>query len=357
MKKFVTFILLLLISTSSVHALSSETAIVMEASTNRVLFEKEINKEKLIASTTKIMTAILALESGKMDEVVKIDDTVLKSYGSGIYISVGEEMTLRDLVYGLMLRSGNDAAIMISTYLAGSEEEFAKLMNEKASRIGMTNTVFNNSSGLDESTENISTAYDMALLMSYATKNSEFMEISGCEKHIVKTNMKTYVWHNKNKLLYNYEYATGGKTGYTEKALRTLVTSAKKDDMDLVIVTLNDPNDFSNHENLYEEMFNKYSMYEILNKDKFEVENNDYYRDRLYIENNFSYPATEAESALFIIDIKLEKIKNYKDNDKVGELVIKLDKTIIHTEDIYIDKEDVVKKKSFFEKLFSGELW
>ena len=147
---------------------SATSITVMDTDTGRVLYSKNQNEERLIASITKIMTAIVAIESGKLNEVVVVDDSILKSYGSGIYIEIGEQIKLEDLVYGLMLRSGNDAALMIAKYVSGSVEEFAKNMNEKAEKIGMKNTKFYNPHGLDEETENVSTSYDMALLTSYA---------------------------------------------------------------------------------------------------------------------------------------------------------------------------------------------
>ena len=143
----------------------------MDIDSNRVLYEKNANEKRLIASTTKIMTALLALESNKMDNLVEAKEEILKMYGTSIYLSLHEKMKLRDLVYGLMLRSGNDAAIVIATYLSGSEEEFVKKMNKKAKEIGMVNTTFQNAHGLDEETKNYSTAHDMALLSSYVYKN------------------------------------------------------------------------------------------------------------------------------------------------------------------------------------------
>ena len=145
---------------------SSECFILMEQNSGRVIAGKNIHRPKLIASVTKIMTAIIAIESKKLDKMVTVDKSVLKSYGTNIYIELNEEILLRDLVYGLMLRSGNDAAMMIASYLAGSELEFAKLMNQKAKNWEWS-TIFKNPHGLDEETENYSTAYDIALLTRY----------------------------------------------------------------------------------------------------------------------------------------------------------------------------------------------
>ncbi|MDD6224263.1 MAG: D-alanyl-D-alanine carboxypeptidase, partial [bacterium] len=209
----------------------------MDRDSGRVLFSKDPDTPRLIASITKIMTAILAIESGRLDEEVTVGEEVLTMYGSNIYIELGEKMLLRDLVYGLMLRSGNDSAVVIATFVGGTEENFVKMMNDKAASIGMTNTIFHNSHGLDEITENKSTAYDMALLSSYASKNETYMKIVGTKKYTVQSDKKSYLWNNRNKLLTSYEWATGGKTGYTPRAGRTLVTNASKNGLDLTVVT------------------------------------------------------------------------------------------------------------------------
>ena len=276
------------------------------------------------------MTATLAIESGKLNKTVTVNDKVLEAYGSSIYLSIKEKMKLKDMVYGLMMQSGNDAALMIADFLGG-EEKFVKSMNDKAKQIGMKNTSFSNPHGLDEKTKNYSTAYDMALLMRYANSYSTFRKITGCKKHTVKTNEKTYVWTNKNKLLYTYKYTTGGKTGYTEKAHRTLVTSASKDNMNLIVVTLNDGNDFKNHKELYEYGFNNYSMVKVFDKDKMNLPNK-----KIYARDDYFYPITKNEKDLIIIDYKIKDKKKYKKGENIGLAIIKLGNKVIHKEKLYI---------------------
>lgn len=354
MKKILLFFVLCLIfipkvscSTSSAHSY-----VLMDAETGRVLDSKNMNDKSLIASITKIMTAVIAIESNKLDELVKVDDSILKSYGSGIYIQVGEEMLLRDMLYGLMLRSGNDAAVMIATYVAGSEEAFVKLMNDKAQKIGMKNTTFVNSSGLDNTDSgNYSTTYDMALLTRYAMQYDEYREIVETKEYTVKTNYKTYVWHNKNKLL-NYDYVTGGKTGYTEKAGRTLVSSASKDDMNLIVVTIRDSDDWNTHIELYNYAFSNYTSYKVLNKDNFNVIGDNYYNNNLYIKEDLCIPLKNSETGMLISKIKLEKLKNYKQNDKVGYIEIYIDDELLATKDIYVNKTEDYKTQSFWSKLW-----
>jgi D-alanyl-D-alanine carboxypeptidase len=344
MKKVLLFNLLFFIGNNIIFA-STSTAysyILMDQDTGRVIESKTKDKPMLIASITKIMTCILAIENGNLNEIVKVNDSVLESYGSGIYISVGEEIKLIDLLYGLMLRSGNDAALMISNYISGSEEEFVKLMNKKAKKIGMNNTIFYNSSGLDNTTRgNLSTVYDMALLTKYAMQNDTYKEIVKTKKHTVKTNLKTYIWHNKNKLL-SYDYVTGGKTGYTEKAKRTLVSTASKNNINLIVVTIKDSDDWNTHKTLYEKIFDNYINYKVVNKNTFKIEKDSYY-DNLYVKDDVYITLKKEETHNLISHIKLEKKKNYQDGDIVGTNSIYLDDTLIKEIPVYAKKE---KKKT-----------
>ena len=345
------FVMLSLIYTPRVNA-STESAtsyVLLDQDTNRVLLSKNKDKPMLIASITKIMTCIIALENKNISDLVVVDDSIKESYGSGIYISVGEEITLKDLLYGLMLRSGNDAAIMISIYVSGSVDSFVDLMNQKAKEIGMKNTVFHNPSGLDNNTiGNTSTAYDMALLTSYAMQNKTYREIVKTKKYTAKTNLKTYIWHNKNKLL-QYDYITGGKTGYTEKAKRTLVSTASKNNLNLVVVTIKDSDDWNTHKSLYEYAFDNYKSYNILNKKTFSIPKDKYY-DSLYIKNDVSIILNINETKNVISHIKLEKKKHYKNNEKVGTSYIYVGKKLVHKEDIYARKTN--KKESIFKRIF-----
>ena len=334
MRKILVLILLLIPINVYGLSVSSRDAILIDQDSGRVLYSKNINKKRLIASTTKIMTAVIAIESGKLDEEVKVNEIVFKSYGSGIYIKPGEIITLRELVYGLLLRSGNDAALMIEDYLGG-HDIFINKMNKKAKEIGMNNTIFNNSNGLDEKEENYSTVYDMALLMKYANNLYDFREINSTKYIEVKTNLNYYTWKNENKLLFNYKYATGGKTGFTKKARRTLVSSATKGDMNLICVTFNDKDDFNTHKKLYEYGFNNYKNYLIINKNKFKVKN----EDNLYIKYNYYYPLSYNEYK----NIKTEVIKKRND-DIYGYVYVYYKDKLVHKETIFINKNYKNKK-------------
>lgn len=333
MKKILVLLFLLLALPIKINAYNlGKAAVLMEEDTKRVLVSKNMNKKMLIASTTKILTAVIAIESGKLNDIVTINESILQSYGSNIYLEVGEKIKLRDLVYGLMMQSGNDAALAIENYLGG-EDKFVSEMNKKAKKIGMYNSVFTNPHGLDEKTKNYSTAYDMALLMRYANSFKEFRKITSCKKYVVKTNKKTYSWKNKNKLLYTYKYTTGGKTGFTKKARRTLVTSASKNNLNLIIVTLNDSNDFKNHEQLYEYGFNNYSMEKVFDKEKIKLHNK-----KIYALDDYYYPITEKEKDLINVDYRVKKKKEYKNNEMFGYAYIKLGNKVIHKEKLYIKR-------------------
>ena len=329
MKKILLLIILFLPINVFALEVPSRNAIVIDQDSGRVLYSKNINDKHLIASTTKIMTAVLAIESGKLDNIVTITNEMTKSYGSGIYIKEGEKISLRNLVYGLLLRSGNDAALAIEYYLG--HDKFIDLMNKKAKEIGMNNTIFVNSSGLDDDGGNYSTVYDMAILMKYANNIFDFREIDSTKKIVVTTNKNTYSWTNKNKLLHTYKYATGGKTGYTERAKRTLVTSATKNDVNLIAVTFNDSDDFNTHKKLYEYCFSKYSNYLIINKNKLKIKGNKY--SNIYVKNNYYYLMTNNERD------NIDTIVKYYDqvkNKEVGYIEVFYRNKSVHKEPLYI---------------------
>lgn len=353
MKRLLLIIFSLLVIPMNVCAFetSATSAILMDMDSGRILYAKDIHNRRSIASISKIMTAIVAIESGKINDEVVVGDEIKKAYGSGVYIREGEHISLEDLLYGLMLRSGNDAALAIANYVGGSVDGFVKIMNEKAENLGMKDSLFNNPSGLDEEKANYSTAYDMALLTSYAMKNEIYRKIVSTKHYNVNTDMNYYSWTNKNKLLSTYKYCTGGKTGFTEIARRTLVTTASKDDLNLVVVTLNDGNDFADHKNLFEEGFSKYKDYELLKSGNLNIPGEMYYEDsQLYLKDTYTYPFIDEEKNLITIKYNLNKLRQYNDDDQVGIAEIYLDDQEIKSVPIYVR---IIKKeqKSFFQKI------
>ena len=354
MKKFVAFILLFVLIPLNTSAISASKAIVMDLNSGRVLYDLNKDDAQLIASITKIMTCLITIMYSDLEKTVVVDEDVLKSYGSSVYLEVGEEIKLLDLLYGLMLRSGNDAATQIAKTVAGSEEAFVYLMNEYAATIGMNNTHFVNPHGLDSNgVGNTSTCYDMALLTKVAMQNETFRTIFGTKSYTAKSNLKTYNWEGKNKLFSMYSYTTGGKTGYTDKARRTLVTTASKDNKNLVIVTLDDGNDFNDHKSLYETYFNQYNSVLAINKENFKIDE-DYYDDiSFYVKNNYYALVKKEEEKDLKLHITLYRYPKVYDDMKIGEVKVMLKDTILHRENIYAKKKEVVKeeKESFWSKL------
>ena len=356
MKKLLLFFILFMLFVGRVDASvnSASSYILMDMDSGRVLLSKDKDSKRLIASITKIMTCVIAIESGKLDDNVLVDDIILKSYGSSIYVEIGEELTLMDLLYGLMLRSGNDAALVIAKYVGGDIDSFVRMMNDKAKDIGMKNTSFVNPSGLDNSDGgNYSTAYDMAILTRYAMKYDSYRKIVSTKSYTLKTNKKTYIWKNKNKLL-SESYITGGKTGYTEKAKRTLVSTGSKNNMNFIVVTIRDSDDWNTHKYLYNYAFNNYVSYKILDKNNFKIDNDKTYKGEFYIKNDVYIPLLNKELSNISSEIELiGDNSNYHNGSKVGIYKLILNRDVIYEEDIYIKIKSSKKSKySFFKGLF-----
>ena len=324
---------------------TAKSSIVMDLDSGRVLYENNADEERLIASITKIMTCIIAIEQGDLDSDVEAGDEILKMYGTSIYLELNEKMKLIDLLYGLMLRSGNDASVVIAKEVAGTEEKFVEMMNEKAKEIGMTNTTFSNPHGLDEETKNYSTARDMAILSRYAYKNKTYRKIIGTEEYRVKTDNKSYLWYNRMKLLGDYKYCTGGKNGYTPSAGKTLVTTHKKGNLKITVVTLYDNDEYNNHERLAEYAFDNYSNYDIVDKNDFDLVIDD---NKYYVNKSFSYPLTDSEKDNVKV---LASIDDSIKSGKVGNINISLNNKTLKKIPLYIKEEK--KKENFFTKLFS----
>jgi D-alanyl-D-alanine carboxypeptidase (penicillin-binding protein 5/6) len=242
-------------------------AALIDVESGRILYSSRGNSRMKIASLTKIMTAIVAIENGDLADTVKVGRNAAGKEGSSLYLKVNEEMSLENLLYGLMLRSGNDAATAIAEHVGGSEEGFVYLMNDKADWLGLANTHFTNPHGLDHK-DHYSSANDLAKLTAYALKNNMF-------KQIVKTRTKMapnpneawdYKWFNKNKMLSMYDGADGVKTGYTKQALRCLVSSATRNGQQLAAVTLNDGDDWADHRRLLDWGFRNYPLEEIASR-------------------------------------------------------------------------------------------
>ena len=243
------------------RALSAEKAIVLDASTGRVLYEKNADSRSLIASTTKIMTALVVCEQCNVLDRMEIPKEAVGIEGSSMYLREGEVLTLQELLYGLMLQSGNDAAVALAIYCGGTVEGFAELMNDKARALGLKDSHFVNPNGLDEP-GHYATARDLAILASYAMENPVFYQtVSAKSVRVGERSLR-----NHNKLLWRVEGADGVKTGYTKAAGRILVSSATRNERRLICVTINAPDDWNDHGMLLEDGFRRYSPCRLVTK-------------------------------------------------------------------------------------------
>ncbi len=244
-------------------SVSAQNAIVIEQSTGKVLYEKNSRQKAYPASTTKIVTALLAIESGSLDRVVRVAGAAEGVEGSSIYLAAGERMPLRDLVYGLMLRSGNDAAVAISCFVDRSTEAFVQKMNERVGEMGAMDTNYVNPNGLYDD-NHYTTTYDMAIIAREAMKNPEFKEIVGAKSWVADRGEGKYNhFYNKNKVVFEYPGGTGIKIGYTKKSGRTLVASAERDGMELICVVMNAPDWFNDSYKLMDYVFESFQMNKI----------------------------------------------------------------------------------------------
>lgn len=244
---------------------SAKSSVVVNSQNGEIIYGHNQFEKMPMASTTKIMTCLLACESGRLYETVNITSNMLCSEGSSLGLKVGDKITLLDLVCGMLLASGNDAADATAIFLGGSIEKFAEMMNEKAKQIGMNSTNFVTPSGLD-SKKHYSTAYDMALLSSAALKNEIFASLCSKKSADIMINSKKITLYNHNKLLSQIDGCNGVKTGFTKKSGRCLVSSVTKNGLTLVCVTLNDFDDWNDHKKLYELCFGKFQNISLYNE-------------------------------------------------------------------------------------------
>lgn len=327
---------------------SAQAAVLIDVESGRILYEKNGDEKKPIASITKIMTAIIAIEHGDLEEKVTISAKAAGKEGSSLYLKQGEQMTLKHLLYGLMLRSGNDAAVAIAEHIGGSEEGFVALMNEKAAYLGMTNSHFVNPHGLDDE-RHYSTANDMAKLTVYALQNEAFQHIVGTNVIQVPHPRENWnlKWYNKNKMLHMYAGADGVKTGYTSKAKRTLVSSATRNEQQLVVVTLNAPDDWNDSMALLDYGFQQYPLRTVL--DENEVIDKKVPEQGLVIapEHSFIYPLSEQELSEVEKEIVIpgEIPPGLKVGISVGEIDIKLAGKTIGSVPLVTKKQNTLSEK------------
>lgn len=357
MKKIIFVILALFVfGDMRVYAQFGENtkACMINAVTGEVVFEKNAYEQCPMASTTKIMTALAAIENSNPYDVVTMTGEAVRTQGSSTYAKEGDELYMEDALYGLMLNSGNDAAEAIARAVSGTTEAFVKLMNEQAEKCGAFSTHFTNPSGLPDD-EHYSTAHDMAVIAKAALENKKFAEIVSTQKRIVwvlNDPSRKLEFYNHNKLLSLYEGCTGVKTGYTKKSGRCLVSSAMRDGMKFIVVTLNDGDDWNNHIHMYEEAFKAFEPLYAIRKDE---RIRSYGNIGLVAEKDFIVPSEKGVKNNVDISVHIPGLNPpINQGEKVGYLQIEYNGEQIGKVDI-ISGQDITEKerirKSFSECL------
>nr|MBO2494433.1 D-alanyl-D-alanine carboxypeptidase [Clostridia bacterium] len=321
---------------------AARAAVVMEASTRRVLYAKNPHMKLPMASTTKIMTAILAIELGNLDDVVTVSPRAVGVEGSSIYLAKGERLTLEQLLYGLMLRSGNDAAVAIAEHIGGSVESFVKLMNRKAVQIGARNTNFVNPHGLHDDMH-YTTAYDLALISAYAMQNPVFRTIVSTKYKKIPWEGRNYdrVLQNKNALLWTYEGANGIKTGYTKVSRRCLASAALRHGMQLVCVVLDCQPWFEDSAALLDYGFENFKLHTAVAKGQVMgyIPVKDGYEEKVaaICRDEIALPIREGEEKEIAVEVKLPQyIKApVKSGTKVGYVKVTLGEDVSIKKDLY----------------------
>lgn len=334
-------------------SIGAKSAILIERDSGRILYAKNISEKLPIASTTKILTALIAIEKGDLEKIVTIKKEWTNIEGSSIYLKPNEKIKLKDLVYGLMLRSGNDAAVAIAYEIAGSVDNFSVLMNKRAKEIGAKDTNFTNPHGL-HSEEHYSTAYDLALITREALKNKIFREISKTSDYVSMRESSSH-FYNKNKTINQYEGGDGVKIGYTKVAGRCLVASATRENMQLIAVVLNDGNWFNDSYKLFDYGFENFKKTTIIRKDNFiknlSVENSTIDKIPIITDEEFTYPLKKDELKDIDISIrtKNELIAPIQKGYNLATIDVKLKDKIIYKNKIILNKK--IKEKSIPQKI------
>ena len=334
--------------------LSASSYVLIDETSGRVLLEKSAHNKMAMASTTKIMTALIALENSNPDDKVKIDERSINIEGSSIYLKNKEVISMEDLLYGLMLRSGNDSAVAIANYVSEDEEQFIKLMNEKAKLLGALNTNFTNPHGLSHN-DHYSTAYDLALITREAFKYDLFKDIVSTKSYNANRDENRY-FINKNKTLWDYPGGDGVKIGYTMAAGRCLVSSAMQNGMRLIAVSLKAPNWFNDNYKLKDYGFENYKPFTVYSKNqlmkKIQI-NNDNFDLNLVAENDLIYPLRNEEVDLIKVNVNVMRNDNIhlpiKKGDILGTIDTYLDGVLIKRDNL-VSQHDI-KEKTIMDRL------
>ena len=346
----------LLIFPVNAEAVSAKSAVVICGDTGEILYSKNCDTRMPMASTTKIMTALLLCENGDLEREITVTKEMVAVEGSSMGLLAGDKVTLYGLLYGMMLASGNDAANVTAYTLGGSVDGFAAQMNRKAKEIGMQNTHFETPSGLD-SKEHYSTAYDMALLARCALLNEDFAKAVSSKSATLEYGNPPYkrTLTNHNKLLKFFDGAIGVKTGFTKKSGRCLVSAAERDGKKVLAVTLNDPDDWQDHKSMLEYGLSKIQKTQISPpKTDYKISVIGGVSDEINVKIE-PYVVTSLDSKNFSCEVRLPQFvyAPVKKGETLGNAVYKNGETVIKTIPIYANYgiEQTNLKKSFFEEL------
>lgn len=334
-----------------------KASVVIEKNSKRVLYENNKDEQLAMASTTKIMTALITLENCEnIHEEVFVDDRAVGIEGTSMYLRKGEVLTVEDLLYGLILPSGNDASMALAYHIGkGNKQTFVDLMNEKAENLGLLNTHFQNPHGLDEK-GHYTSAYDLAVITSEALKNETFKQIVSTKIKQVKGNdeVKSRFLRNKQKLLKTLDGCDGVKSGFTDNAGRCLVTSCTRDGMELVCVVLNCPNMFEESAKLINNAYENYSLEQIVEPYNYitniRVENGVLDDVKVYSMKGFKYPLKTGEKAQINIETELNEnlVAPVQKEQIVGKIRAYFEDKLIFEENIYtmeaVESENIKDK-------------
>lgn len=333
---------------------SAKSSILINADTFEILYEHNVYEQLPMASTTKIMTALLLAEQNTPDRIVTATESAVYIEGSAMGLKPGDTVSFKDLLYGILLPSGNDAANTAAISIAGSLESFALLMNNKVSELGLYNTNFVTPSGLDAD-GHYTTAYDLAVISAYALKNESFAEAVATESKTVTISGKQHLLVNHNKLLKTYSGAIGVKTGYTSSSGRCLVSAAKKGNTKLIAVTLNDKNDWNDHTNMLNYGFSlTYDTVIVPNcNTTVSVLSNNEINLKLYFKSH-SLGVTDKSNITYKIFLHKLLYATPNNGEVIGYTEFYSEERLISVEEISVDCvfENKTEKSNFIKKLF-----
>lgn len=352
------------------YQVSAKSMCVIEQTSKRILLQKQCDIKLPMASTTKIMTALIALENCEnLDESFLVDNRAVGIEGTSIYLRKDEKLSMRELLYGLMLNSGNDAAMAIAYKIGhGNERTFVNLMNDKVKELGLQNTHFDNPHGLD-SNDHYTSSYDLAVITAKAMENENFREIvkTPVKQISAPKEMGSRFVRNKHRLLGVMPGCDGVKTGFTDNARRCCVTSCVKDNMRLICVVLNCNDMFLESQKCLEKCFNEYSMQNIVKP--YEYIGNTIVDDgvldnvKLYVKGDFNYPLKQTEKTKIKVETKFNEIVNapIEKDTEVGEIKVFFENELIYFEKIYTieevkEKNIADKMKDIFENWYMGDI-